>query len=251
MSDTPLVSIVIPVHNAEKYIGKTIESVKAQTYANWEIILVDDCSTDDSVKVIEPYLEDKRINLIKNEVNLKAAKSRNKGIEEANGQLLAFLDADDIWDKDKLKEELNFLRKKNCAFAYTSYEFGDEQAVGTGKYVRILPVLDYKKALSRTIIFTSTVMFDLDRISKEEIKMPDVPSEDTATWWKILKKGYKAYGLDEVLTTYRRPEKSLSSNKLIAIKRIWFLYRNVEKLGLFTSVWNFVFWAFRATFRRL
>ena len=251
MSDNPLISIVIPVHNAEKYIGKTIESVKAQTYTNWEILLVDDCSSDNSVEVITPYLEDDRISLIKNSENLKAAKSRNRGIEAAKGQLLAFLDADDIWDKDKLQREAEFIKTKDCAFAYTSYEFGDEEAKGTGKYVKVLPVLDYKKALSRTIIFTSTVMFNLEKISKEEIMMPDVPSEDTATWWKILKKGYRAYGLDESLTIYRRPEKSLSSNKLVAIKRIWFLYRKVEKLGFFSSAFNFVFWAFRATFRRL
>lgn len=251
MSDTPLVSIVIPVHNAEKYIGKTIESVKSQTYTNWEILLVDDCSLDDSVGVIESYLKDERIVLIKNTENLKAAKSRNRGIEAAKGQLLAFLDADDIWDKDKLTKEVAFIKSQNCAFAYTSYEFGDEEARGTGKYVKVLPELEYKKALSRTIIFTSTVMFDLEKISKEEVMMPDVPSEDTATWWKILRRGYKAYGLDESLTIYRRPEKSLSSNKFVAIKRIWFLYRKVEKLDLFSSARNFVFWAFRATFRRL
>ena len=94
-------------------------------------------------------------------------------------------------------------------------------------------------------------MFDLEEIKKDIIKMPVVASEDTATWWKVLRSGYMAYGLDEVLTIYRRPEGSLSANKLVAIKRIWNLYRNVEKLSLPYSMWNFAWWALRATLRRL
>ena len=143
------------------------------------------------------------------------------------------------------------MEKKKAAFSFTGYEFGDEEGQGTGKRVDVPAELVYKKALSRTVIFTSTVMFDLEKIKKDTIKMPVVASEDTATWWKVLRSGYTAYGLDEVLTVYRRPAGSLSANKLVAIKRIWNLYKKVEKLPLACSMWNFVWWAFRATLRRI
>lgn len=247
----PCVSVVVPVYNAAAYIEKCIETVSGQTYTDWELILVDDCSSDQSVNIIEKHLGDERIRLLRQPENLKAAQARNRGIEEAKGRFIAFLDADDIWDERKLELQLDFMKKKDCAFSYTAYEFGDENARRTGKIVKVLPKINYRKALSRTIIFTSTVMFDLDKLTKEDIMMPDVPSEDTATWWKILKTGVEAYGMDDVLTVYRRPSKSLSSNKFTAIKRIWNLYRRVEKLNPVYSAYNFVFWAFRATFRRL
>ena len=120
-----------------------------------------------------------------------------------------------------------------------------------GKVVRVPETLEYKEALKNTTIFTSTVVFDTTRIDKELLNMPNVKSEDTALWWKILRNGYKAYGLDENLVFYRRPAVSLSSNKLVAIKRIWNLYRNVEKLSLPCSCYNFCFWAVRAVLRRV
>lgn len=251
MNESPLVSIVVPVYNAEKYLQKTIESVVNQTYENWELLLVNDCSTDGSRQLILSYEEDPRIKLIDLEINGGAANARNRGIELAKGRYLAYIDADDIWKEDKLLKELQFIERTKAAFVYTAYEFGDEDANGTGRVVNVLDELTYKKALSRTIIFTSTVMFDLSLISKEEIKMPKVASEDTATWWKILRSGYVAYGLNEVLSIYRRPASSLSSNKLVAIKRIWNLYRKEEKLNVLESAFYFVFWAIRATFRRI
>lgn len=169
----------------------------------------------------------------------------------ATGEYLAFLDADDIWKETKLEKELAFLEEKKAAFVFTSYEFGDEQGIGTGKFVHVPEKLSYKQALSRTVIFTSTTLFDLKKLDKSRLIMPEVPSEDSATWWQILRAGYTAYGYPEVTTIYRRPPKSLSSNKGKAIQRIWFLYRKVEKLPLLTSVVCFVGWAFRATLRRL
>lgn len=251
MEQNPVVSIIIPVHNAGKYIRYTIESVISQTYDNWELILVNDCSEDDSVSVINEYANDQRIILINLPTNMKAAGARNIGIDSARGRYITFLDADDIWLPLKLEKEIAFIEEKDCAFAYTAYEFGDENAIGTGRIVKVMPVLTYKKALSRTIIFTSTVMFDTKKIDKSLIHMPEVPSEDTATWWQVLRNGYNAYGLEEVLTIYRRPQTSLSSNKMVALKRIWNLYRKIEKLSLLESVINFCFWAFRATLRRI
>ena len=112
-------------------------------------------------------------------------------------------------------------------------------------------ILTYRKALSRTVIFTTTVLFDREKIPEELLSMPLVESEDTATWWQILRAGYQAHGLNEVLAIYRRPAQSLSSNKLKAMKRIWNLYRRQEKLSVISSAYYFIFWAYRATVRRL
>ena len=248
------ISIVVPVYNAADYIEQTISMVQKQTYTDWELILVEDCSTDDSRKVLkelESKLQDSRIRAIYKEKNEGAALARNKGTLEATGRYLAFLDADDIWHATKLEKELAFLKEKQAAFVFTAYEFGDENGVGTGKIVKVPEKLTYKKALSRTVIFTSTTLFDMQKTEKKLLMMPNVPSEDSATWWQILKAGYVAYGYPEVTTIYRRPPKSLSSNKGKAIQRIWYLYRKVEKLPLLTSVWCFFGWAFRATLRRL
>lgn len=246
-----LVSIIVPVYNAGAYIEETIDMVKAQTYENWELILVDDCSEDESRKKIEGRQEQDRIRLIAKKSNEGAARARNTGIEAARGRYIAFLDADDVWAPEKLEKELAFMESRQAAFVFTAYEFGDEKARGTGRVVHVPPVLSYEKALSRTVIFTSTVLLDTQKTGRELIRMPEVKSEDTATWWKILKNGFTAYGLNEVLAVYRRPARSLSSNKLEAIRRIWNLYRKQEKLSLWYSVYNLFFWAVRATMRRL
>ena len=248
------ISIVVPVYNAEKYIEQTIDMVRAQTFTDWELILVEDCSKDNSQTVLKrktEELQDSRIRVIYKEQNEGAAKARNTGIEAATGRYMAFLDADDVWMEDKLKDELSFMQEKQAAFVFTAYEFGDEEAKGTGKIVSVPETLTYKKALSRTVIFTSTTLFDLSVLGKDLVKMPNVPSEDSATWWQILRQGYVAHGYPKVTTIYRRPPKSLSSNKGKAIQRIWYLYRKVEKLSFFTSAVCFVGWAFRATLRRL
>ena len=248
-----MVSIVVPVYNAKKYIAKTIEMVEAQTYKDWELILVDDCSRDGSVACIEELISSqaKRIKLIKKERNEGAAAARNTGIDAAIGRYIAFLDADDVWQADKLEKQIAFMEKTGAAFSFHSYEFGDEEARPTGKVVHAPKTLNFRQALSRTVIFTTTVMFDTEKIDMEIIHMPMVPSEDTATWWRILKSGIIAYGMDENLAIYRRPAKSLSSNKLLAIERIWFLYRNIADLSVLESLFYFGGWAVRATLRRI
>lgn len=249
-----MVSIIVPVYNAAPYIGRTIEMVRRQTFTDWELILVDDCSADEGAALINRLLTeqpDGRIRLICKEKNEGAARARNTGVDQAKGRYLAFLDADDVWTEDKLERELRFMQERSAGFVFTAYEFGDESANGTGKIVHVPETLSYKKALSRTVIFTSTVLFDTRIIPKELIRMPDVKSEDTATWWQILKNGHTAYGMDEVTAIYRRPTHSLSSNKFNAVRRIWNLYRRVEKLNVVKSCYYFCFWAFRATVRRI
>ncbi len=248
-----MVSIVVPVYNASNYIEKTIEMVCRQTYKDWELILVDDASRDESAQVIENYIKNqgKRIRLIRKKVNQGAAEARNTGIDASSGRYIAFLDADDVWNPEKLEKQVAYMERTGAAFCFHAYEFGDENANPTGKIVHVPEKLKYKQALSRTIIFTTTVMFDTEKIDMEIIHMPNVPSEDTATWWRILKSGYEAYGLDENLAIYRRPARSLSSNKLEAIRRIWFLYRNIAGLSVAKSLFYFGGWAVRATLRRL
>ncbi len=252
-----MISIIVPVYNADKYITETIRMVKEQTRRDWELILVDDGSADDSVACIEAYLEqmearDKdQIRLICKERNEGPAAARNQGLSCAKGRYLTFLDADDVWLPDKLEKEMAFMQAKDVAFVFTAYEFGNEKAEGTGKVVSVPEQLNYREALSRTVIFTSTVMFDSEKIDRELIKMPNVESEDTATWWQILRNGHTAWGLNEVTAIYRRPPRSLSSNKLTAVRRIWKLYRRVEKLSFGDSVVFLVLWAVRATLRRI
>lgn len=244
------VSVIVPVYNAKKCIADTIMSVKRQTYEDWELWLVDDGSTDGTVQVMEEYVSD-RIHVVTEKEGKGAASARNCGILNAQGRYIAFLDADDLWLPDKLQKQIDFMTESGCAFSFTGYEFADENAVGTGKIVRVPYVMEYKDAVKNTTIFTSTVIFDMDKLSKEDVKMPNVVSEDSATWWKVLKKGYKAYGLNEALTLYRRMGKSLSSNKLEAIRRIWYLYREVEHMNLIYSMYCFCFWAVRAVVRRV
>ncbi len=248
-----MISIVMPVYNAETYLEASVQSVLGQTYGNWELLLTDDHSTDKSAAMAKRLAaQDSRIRVLTQKDGIKgAANARNLGTSQAQGRYLCFLDADDVWRPDKLEKEFEFLKRTGAAFVFSGYEFGDENAVGTGKVVRVPERLDYREALSRTVIFTSTVLFDREKLSDELLVMPDVPSEDTAMWWQILRAGNTAFGLNENLVIYRRPKKSLSSNKAKALKRIWGLYRKQEGLSVIKSAWYFCFWAVRATLRRI
>ena len=247
---TDKISIIVPVYNAEKFIKATIDSVLAQDFADFELLLVDDCSLDSSCELIESY-DDQRVKLIRQEENKGAYAARNRGLSEADGRYIAFLDADDLWEKDKLSKELKFMQENNAGFVFTSYEFADANGVGNGAVVKVPKILPYRKALHNTIIFTSTVMIDRCIIPDELIKMPHIKSEDTATWWNILKAGYTAYGLNENLVKYRRFGNTLSSNKIEALRRIWVLLRKVANKNFLSASWHFVLWAWLATYRRV
>jgi teichuronic acid biosynthesis glycosyltransferase TuaG len=244
----------MPVYHARDSVGAAMDSVRAQTWRDWELLLVLDGCTDGTEKVVEAYCRqarDQRIRVIRQPRNLGAARARNRGIEEAEGRYLAFLDADDLWMEEKLEKELAFLKKTGAAFAFTGYEFADRNGRGTGKVVRVPPVLTYGQALKNTTIFTTTVMFDRAKIGEGLLKMPEIKSEDTALWWKLLRNGYEAHGLDENLALYRRQGNTLSANKAEAIRRIWGLYRKAENLSAPRSLYYFCFWAVRAVGRRL
>ena len=253
MSKDKLVSIIIPVYNAASYLEETINSIQEQTYSNWEAIFIDDCSSDNSYNLIKKYQkEDKRIKLIKNKTNSGAAVSRNNGINHAEGDYLCFLDADDKWHPEKLEKQINFMQELNCEFSFTGYQFANEKCNPNGKIVSVPDKINYQQALKNTTIWTSTVMFDMNKLSKEDIHMPNIKrGQDTATWWKVLKKIQYAYGLNEVLSYYRRTNDSLSANKLTALKRTWNLYRNVEHLNIFYSMYCFFWYCVNAIKRRV
>ena len=247
---TDLVSIIIPVYNAAKFINDTVNSILNQTYKNFEAIFIDDCSNDNSVELIEKY-KDNRIKIIRNKVNLGAAISRNNGIQQAEGRYICFLDADDFWKPNKIEAQIQFMKEKNCAFSFTNYEFADENGKPKGIIVNVPNRITYRQALKNTTISTNTVMFDTKIIKKDIIYMPNVKSEDTACWWNILKQIDYAYGLNENLSYYRRSSGTLSSNKFEAIRRIWYLYRKVEKLNIIYATYCFIFYAVNAVRRRI
>lgn len=249
----PLVSIIVPVYNAGRFIDETIQTVLDQTYTNWELLLVDDKSTDDSVKLIKPYAsKDERIKLLSNKQNSGAAISRNKGIDAAKGRYIALLDADDLWAPTKLEKQVTFMQEKDCAFSFTGYEFADATGKPNGKKVHVPATINYKQALKNTTISTITVMLDMAKLTKSDIQMPNIRrGQDTATWWKILKSINYARGLNAVLSYYRRTGDSISANKLVALRRTWKIYREVEGLGFLQSAYNYLWYIFNAVSRRI
>jgi teichuronic acid biosynthesis glycosyltransferase TuaG len=252
-SKQPLVSIVVPVYNAARFMDDTIQTVLNQTYQNWELLLVDDCSSDDSVQIIQKYLKkEKRIKLFKLSENSGAAIARNTGIDKAKGHYLAFLDADDLWMNNKLELQVAFMQEKNAAFSFTGYEFADENGKPNGKKVHVPETITYKQALKNTTIGTSTVMLDMSLLTKKTVHMPNLKrGQDTATWWKILKTINFACGIDKNLAFYRRTNSSLSANKITALKRTWNIYRNIEKLSYIYSFYCFSAYTMNAIKRRI
>ena len=165
-----MISIIVPVFNAQAYLPDTIAMVKRQTYPDWELILVDDCSKDRSCAIIEEMAaKDSRIRLIRQEMNQGAAKARNCGVRNAKGRSLCFLDSDDLWESDKLSSEISFMQKKQAGFVFTGYEFADESGQALGKIVKVPEQISYSEALKNTTIFTSTVMIDRVQIEDEDI----------------------------------------------------------------------------------
>lgn len=249
-----LVSIITPVYNAEKFIGETIESVINQTYTEWEMILVDDCSTDKSADIVKIFCErDSRVKYHKLEINSGAAVARNTALEIARGKYIAFLDSDDLWDKDKLTFQLEFMKKNNIGFSITDYSLITEEGKSYNKVNKDIIVpkeIDYNFLLKNTVILCSSVIIDKSIIG--DFRMTLIRAgQDTATWLSILKRGFKAYGLNQNLAKYRQVKGSISNNKIKAIKRTWNLYRNVEKISLYKTIYYFSNYAFNAVKKRV
>ena len=247
----PLVSIITPVYNAERFLSDTIKSVQNQTYKNWEILLIDDCSKDNSAQIIKEFQKyDNRIKYIKLKKNSGASVSRNEGIRNAKGRFIAFVDSDDIWKSEKLEIQIKYMLKENLGFTFTSYRYMKENGELTNKIAKAPSKINYNGLLKNTIIGCSTVVIDREIV--DYFEMPLVRrGQDTATWLQILRKEKYAYGIEQDLVNYRLVGESLSSNKIIALKRTWNTYRNVEKLGLLKSSYVFCFYVFNAIKKRI
>jgi teichuronic acid biosynthesis glycosyltransferase TuaG len=229
--DNKLVSVIIPVYNSEKYISKALDSVLLQTYKCFEIILVDDCSTDSSEQVINAYLEKyKNINYHRLEINSGAAVSRNTALELAKGRFIAFLDSDDLWYPQKLQKQLELIQEKDAGICYTAIEMIDEFDNLTKEKRPVLEKVDYKFLLKNTMLATSTIVIDRNILGY--FKMPLIRSgQDYATWLQLLRDGKIAYGVNEALVKYRVSKSSLSANKWKSIQQVWGIQKNQEKIN--------------------
>ncbi|MEH7749438.1 glycosyltransferase family 2 protein [Neobacillus drentensis] len=247
----PLISIITPSYNASLFIEQTINSVRKQTYQNWEMIIVDDCSTDNTPEILEQIeKEDERIQVIFLNQNGGAAVARNTALQHAKGRYVAFLDSDDCWKPEKLQKQVSFMQTNNYAFTFTGYEVVTNEGVLLNKQVSAPAQISYNDMLKNTIIGCLTVMIDRQLVGN--IQMTNIRTrQDLATWLAILKKGINAYGLNENLAEYRTGNPSISRNKWKAAKMNWFVYRKVEKLNVVRAFWCFSHYAFHAVLKRI
>ncbi|MCH2193806.1 glycosyltransferase family 2 protein [Kordia sp.] len=232
----PLVSVITPTYNAEAFISETIDSVRAQNYANWEMILVDDASSDTTVEVLNTYAAlDNRIKVHTLKTNSGAAIARNTAIKNASGSYIAFLDADDLWKPEKLTKQIAFMQEKDIAVSFSSYELMDEQGNSLGKMIKALPKVDFSKMVKSNYVGNLTGIYDAEKLGK--VYMPNIRKrQDWALWLTLIKKVGFAYSLEEPLARYRIRENSISSNKLNLLKYNYTIYRKALKFGAFKSI---------------
>lgn len=242
------VTIITPLYNCSEFLDETLNSVLVQTYQNWEVIMVDDCSSDNSVLIAQEFVEkDHRIKLIQLEKNSGAAVARNKAIEAATGRFIAFLDSDDLWMPNKLEKQVQFMLDQNIAFSFSAYEKIDEKGVPFD-IVSFPEEINYKQLLKTNVIGCLTAMYDVEQLGK--VYMPvNTKREDFATWLAILKRVDYAYGMPDVLAQYRVYASQSSAKKTKMAKENWRLYRDIEKLGLLKSAYYFLHYAVRGVLR--
>lgn len=236
MDQTKLVSIIMPLYNGQDFLLDTIKSVQIQTYKNWELIIVDDKSTDNSVAiVIEEKAKDSRIRLYEQKVNQGAAIARNRAIKESNGSYLAFLDSDDIWKANKLSSQLGYMVSNGISFSCTYY--GKINTVGDniGLLIRAPRIMDYNKLLLHSP-GNSTVIYNVEKLGKTYI--PNIRKRnDYLMWLKVIKKAKTISCLEEELSFHRLRENSLSFNKSTLLKYHWKIYRDYEGLSYTRSIY--------------
>ncbi|RIZ54465.1 glycosyltransferase family 2 protein [Vibrio sp. PID23_8] len=250
---TAIVSIITPAFNCEATILHTYHSLCNQTFHKWEWLVTDDCSSDDTYTILNNIaLNDSRVKIRKNLVNSGAAVSRNASLDRAKGQFIAFIDSDDLWRPNKIEKQLDFMENSKVDFSFTAYELIDAQGNSLSQVVDThhSKAINYQDMLrKKATIGCSTVMLRRDAFN--EIQMPLLRTgQDYALWLKLLKTGIHAYPITCVLTEYRILPNSISRNKFKKAIRQWQIYREVERLPLILSVECFIFYAFRAVFRK-
>ena len=237
-----LVSVITPTYNCAKFLPRTIESVQSQTYRNWEMIIVDDCSQDDTKEIVEEYMKDDiRIKYYTLEINSGAAVARTTAMRLANGSYMAFLDSDDIWLPDKLERQIEWMNENGYTFSCTAYEQIDEDDKSLGKIIRVVKKVDYNRLLLDCPVGNSTVVYDVEKMGK--FKVPNIRKRnDDALWLQMLKREKYIWGMPDVLMKYRIRRNSISSNKLKVIKYHWILYREIEHLSASRSIFHIAYW---------
>lgn len=238
-----LVSIVTPSYNSRRFIEGTIASVRAQTFTDWKMYIIDDASTDDTVDFVEQLAEaEPRIELIRLRTNSGPAVCRNTAIEAARGRYIAFLDSDDLWLPEKLERQIAFMQERQTALSYTAYRKMEEDGIQLRGVVHVPDSADYSRLLMTNVIGCLTAIYDCQQTGK--MYMPLIPKrQDYGLWLSILKRGHTAHGLDECLAFYRLRRESVSRNKMLAAQYQWRIYREVEQLPLWTTMCCFAAYA--------
>ncbi|WP_028043334.1 glycosyltransferase family 2 protein [Candidatus Stoquefichus massiliensis] len=239
-----LVSIITPAYNAGKTIREAIESVLNQTYQNWELLIVDDCSTDNTYEIINEF-EDLRIRVFRHEKNMGAAIAWNTAFKHMQGRYVAFIDADDIWTDNKLSLQLRYMKKNNYEFTYTSYDWIDDNGLSLNKIIKAPKTQTYESFLKNTNMGNSTVIMDRKYINILPVQKVDM-NWDGALRFPILKQGHTAHGMDEVCMHYRVNNNSVSSNKIKAAKGLWNLYKNILNIPFFPRCYYFGWYVFNS-----
>ena len=239
-----LVSIITPAYRCASVVGETIKSVLDQTHANWELLIAEDCSPDDTVQAIERWCRrDSRIHLIRNSINSGPAVTRNAALERARGRWIAFLDSDDLWLPAKLERCISFARSQDAALVFTGFRRMTADGGSIGRYIGTPQTLNYRQLLGNTAIATSTVVIDSHKVGT--FRMRRTYYDDFDCWLQILKRGLLAHGLDEDLMRYRVMGQSVSRNKRRSAGKVWRAYRDLEKLSLPAAAWYFSQYAVR------
>jgi teichuronic acid biosynthesis glycosyltransferase TuaG len=236
----PIVSIITPAYNSSNFIEETIQSVFDQTFEEWEMIIVDDNSSDDTVSIAKRFAkEDSRIKIIELSENSGPATARNVAIELSRGRYIAFLDSDDLWDPVKLERQIGFMKRKNSAFSCTYYSLMNEEGESNGKVATPPDRVNYTDLLKRNHIGCLTAIYDTKKLGK--VYMPEIiKRQDYGLWLKILRNGEVADCLTEPLAAYRVRTSSVSSNKMNLIRYHWKLFYEIENLGAIRSVYYIV-----------
>lgn len=244
-----LVSIIMPAHNSEKFLGEAVASVQAQTFQDWELIIVDDASTDDTLLVASQFAkDDARIHAIHLETNWGAANARNVAIDAARGQFLAFLDSDDQWLSKKLEIQIDYMKRQGVGFSFTQYRRFDASG-HVGKVLEVPQRVEYHHLLRGNVIGCLTVVVDRSKVG--DFRMSEVWYDDYIAWLSILRQGHIAHGIQVDLARYRLSHGSISANKLRSAFWTWKIYREVEKLSAPMAVWCFMHYCLRSVSTRL
>ena len=235
------VSVITPVYNVAKVIEKTLNSILMQDYKNLEIVLVDDCSKDNSAEIIKRYL-DKYPNIVyhKQVKNGGAAVARNTALNIAKGRYVAFLDSDDLWCDGKISKQLSFMKENDAAISCTAMDCIDEEDNSLNSVREVHKIISYKFLLHNTMIATSTVMIDRNKTGNFQMPLRR-GGQDYATWLMLMRNGTICYGLNEVLSHYRVMNNSLSSNKWKSIRQVWEIQTQDEKINKMAAAINVCF----------